>query len=124
MEPATEASSRPGPSSWWTRPPRRQRVLSPANYKHLSCVAQIILRWEAPEDPDGIFGYQVELQTVLGAGYGEPLTFGWMVSTLYDATQRTDCNSTYRWRVLTSDLQMNEGLQSEWAYFIIDPPGR
>jgi hypothetical protein len=99
--------------------------LSPANYRHLSCVAQIILRWEAPNDPEGIFGYMVTLQTVLDAGsYGEALTFGWMEAIQYDATRATDCGKTYRWRVFASDLQMNDGLRSEWAYFIINAPGQ
>jgi len=98
-------------------------ILGPTNYTHLSCVAQIILRWEAPDDPDGIFGYQVSLQTVLGVGYGEAEIFGWMVATQYDATRRTDCNNTYRWRVFASDQINNQGPWSDWAYFIVNPPG-
>jgi hypothetical protein len=98
--------------------------LRPTNYTHLSCVAQIILRWEAPDDPEGIFGYMVSLQPVLGVGYGEAQIFGWMVPTQKDLTTRTDCNTTYRWRVFASDMQANEGLWSDWAYFIVNPPGQ
>lgn len=99
-------------------------ILGPTNYRHLSCVAQIVLRWEAPDDPDGIFGYQVSLQTVLGEGYGEAQIFGWMVSTQKDVSRWTDCNSTYRWRVFASDMQLSDGLWSDWAYFIVNPPGQ
>jgi len=99
-------------------------ILGPKDYKHLSCVAQIILRWEAPDDPDGIFGYQVSLQTVLGAGYGEAQIFGWMVPTQKDVSTRTECNSTYRWRVFASDQILNQGPWSDWAYFIVNPPGQ
>jgi hypothetical protein len=87
-------------------------------------VAQIILRWDAPPDPDGIFGYQVALQEVLGVGYGEATVFGWMVDTRYDATRRTECNRVYRWRVFASDQVQNQSPWSEWAYFIIDAPGQ
>jgi hypothetical protein len=87
-------------------------------------VAQIILRWEAPPDPEGIFGYQVALQEVLGLGFGEEQVFGWMVATQYDATSRTECNRDYRWRVFASDQIQNLSPWSEWAYFIINPPGQ
>ncbi|HET7010593.1 MAG TPA: hypothetical protein VFI11_07450 [Anaerolineales bacterium] len=98
-------------------------ILGPKDYKHLSCVAQIILRWEPPDDPDGIFGYMVTLQEVLGVGYGEAQQFGWMVPTQYDATRRTDCGRDYRWRVFASDEILNQGPWSDWAYFIVNPPG-
>jgi hypothetical protein len=99
-------------------------IIIPANYRHLSCVAQIILRWEAPQDPNGIFGCQVTLQEVLGVGYGDPGVFGWMAAAKYDATGQTECNRDYRWRVLASDQLQSQSPWSEWAYFIIDPPGR
>jgi hypothetical protein len=96
--------------------------LSPTGYRHH--VRSADLREVEADDPEGIFGYQLSLQTVLGNGYGEPEIHGWMESTQYDATRSTDCSSTYRWRVYAADMLMNEGEWSEWAYFMINPPGQ
>lgn len=99
-------------------------IVSPKDYRQLSCVAVITLVWNVPSDPSGIANYRVRLQKRGGADYVDQKIWDPVTTTQVSASAETDCGNWYRWRLFARDGAGNQGEVSDWAYFSILRPNQ
>jgi RNA polymerase sigma-70 factor (ECF subfamily) len=98
-----------------TQPPPAPQGLQPSGDTVFRCGSQVTLSWDAVQDPAGIAGYTVRLETDI-TGTWEPVDrWGTVDETQIDIT--VSCGYGYRWAVQATDGASNVGPWSTWALF-------
>ncbi len=98
-----------------TQPPPAPQSLQPNGDTVFRCGAQVTLTWDAIQDPAGIAGYTVRLETDITGTWETVDRWGPLEGTQLDVP--VNCGYGYRWAVRATDDAGNVGPWSAWALF-------
>ena len=109
------------PSPTYTKPPKpptpdtfgppKPKVIAPKDNVIVDCPGEVLLQWEAPNDPSGIASYQIELFISHDSGASWQLVKKWGAITAkeLDVNKETDCGNMYAWKISARDGAGNLG---------------